>query len=69
MKKEQTGLEKLGDVENLKTGTVNLVDGMILLFTGFFRLLGFSLSVLVDGIKWIFDKTSEPKKVTKKVKR
>lgn len=45
---------KLGDLDSVKKGSVDLVDGIVLVATGFLRLLGFALSTVIDGMKWIF---------------
>lgn len=56
VKKEIEIKPKAGDFENV-------VDGSVLIATGLVKLLGFAISTLIDGVKWIFEK--EPKKPDK----
>jgi len=58
---------ELGDFENVKEGSVEAIDGVVLFLKGFFKLLGFAISTMIDGIKWMFDKGDKPKQ--KKSKR
>lgn len=55
-----------GDFENVKEGTVHVIDGIILFVKGMFKLLSFAMSTLIDGLKWIFDKDEKPKKKRKR---
>jgi len=61
--------EGLGDIKNVTEGSVNLVEGCILVVRGMFKLLGFSLAMCVDGIKWIFDKDDKSVKGNKGKKK
>jgi len=45
---------KLGDFDSVKKGSVDLIDGLVLVASGFARLIGFSISTMIDGMKWMF---------------
>lgn len=59
--------EGLGDMKNVTEGSVHLVEGFVLIAKGTFKLLGFSLAMCIDGLKWIFDK--DDKSLTERKKR
>ena len=59
---------KLSDFDSVQHGLMQAIDGIILLASGFFRILAFAVLIVVDGLKTLW-KGKEKKREYYEVKK